>query len=262
MSLVFSSICPHPPIIIPTIGGEELEKIKNSVQALEKLNKEFVQTKPGTVVVISPHAPTLPQAFCISRSEDLSGNFGAFGDFSTELKFKNDTDLADEILKSSKKQIPIQAIENPELDHGILVPLYYVTKGYTNIKLVPLSFSILDLDVHFQFGKNLFEIINQSKKKIAVIASGDLSHRLTPSAPAGYSPKGKEFDKKLVDLLKKKDIKGILNLDPELIEEAGECGLRSIIILLGILDKIDYQVEILSYEGPFGVGYLVAQFKL
>lgn len=46
--------------------------------------------------------------------------------------------------------------------------------------------------------------------------------------------------------------------------EAGECGLRSFSFLLGILEesKINWKPEVLSYEGPFGVGYLVANFRL
>ena len=105
-------------------------------------------------------------------------------------------------------------------------------------------------------------MLSEKNKKIAVIASGDLSHCVTKDAPAGYSPRGKEFDEKLVELITNKNITGILKIDQGLIEEAGECGLRSIMILLGLLERINYTPEILSYEAPFGVGYLVANFKL
>jgi len=54
----------------------------------------------------------------------------------------------------------------------------------------------------------------------------------------------------------------IANLDHELIEKAAQCGYRSILILLGVLNNVSYQTEILSYEAPFGVGYLVANLKL
>lgn len=262
MGLVFSSICPHPPLLIPTIGGPELEKISNTVKALERLNKDFVQVKPETVIVISPHASSLPQAFGVFKAKKFSGNFGAFGDFSTELGFEADQELIKDILgESEKEKIPAQTLDYADLDHGVLVPLYYLTKNVPKLKLVVISFTLLNLQTHFKFGQILHKIIKHADEKIAVIASGDLSHRLTFDAPAGYSPRGKEFDEKLIDLLKKNDVKNILNLDPELIEEAGECGLRSIVILLGILDKIDYKPEILSHEGPFGVGYLVANFK-
>jgi len=125
-----------------------------------------------------------------------------------------------------------------------------------------MSYSLLDFKTHYVFGQKLKEIIFSSNKKIALIASGDLSHRLTFDAPAGYSPQGRIFDEQLIKFLRKKAFKKIVNFDSSLVEEAGECGLRSILILLGVLDQVNYKPEILSYEGPFGVGYLVANFKL
>ena len=100
-------------------------------------------------------------------------------------------------------------------------------------------------------------------KKYALIASGDLSHCLKKEGPYGFHPDGPKFDKALIDALKEKNIEKILKLD-ETYPDAGECGLRSFCFLLGILEEsgINYQPEILSCEGPFGVGYLVANFKL
>ena len=101
-----------------------------------------------------------------------------------------------------------------------------------------------------------------SRKRVAIIASGDLSHRLIPSAPAGYDPMGKAFDEKLVKAISCLDSKAVLRFEPELIERAGECGLRSIIILLGALEGLKVTPEVLSYEGPFGVGYMVASLEV
>lgn len=261
--LIFSCLSPHPPIIIPEIGKDELKKVKKTCQALELLNKKFVQAKPETVILISPHAPLLSEYFAISSTNIFSGDFQQFGDFKNYFEFKNDYDIENLISQQAKeKNIPTQLIAQSQLDHGALVPLYYLTRNYKDIKLVLLSLSLLDFKTHFKFGQLLQNIIKNTKKRIAVVASGDLSHRLTPSAPAGFHPDGKKFDAKLITLLKERKIKEILNLELQFVENAGECGLRSIIILLGILDKFDYNVKILSYEGPFGVGYLVAEFEI
>jgi len=232
---------------------------------MEKLAEKFAEAKPETVILISPHGPVDFNSFTINQSPTLAGHFYNFGDFDTEIIFKNDQDLIEKIEKESKNQkIPLRIIDVREIDHGTLVPLYYLVKGLSNFKLVPLAFSYLDLETHFKFGQLLNKIIGggRASANYGIIASGDLSHCLTPDAPAGYSPRAKEFDQKIVELLEKKDIKGILNLDPELVEEAGECGYRSIIILLGALNGLDWQPEIISYEAPFGVGYLVANFEL
>ncbi len=268
--LKFASICPHPPIIVPTIGSSpDLEKVSKTIGALEKLAEIFAKSTPETVIVISPHGPVDFNYFTINENSALTGHFYNFGDFQTEFIFKNDLELINFVEKECLAlRIPLRKVEIKELDHGTLVPLYYLGKFHSNFKVVPLSYSFLNLETHFQFGKVLQKIAEQSgNKKIAVVASGDLSHCLTTDAPGGFSPRAKEFDEKLIKLLKKKDIKGILNMPPDLVEEAGECGYRSIIILLGILSAEnekggDWYPEILSYECPFGVGYLVANFKL
>jgi aromatic ring-opening dioxygenase LigB subunit len=263
--LKFASICPHPPIIVPTIGSPaDLKKVSKTIEAMEKLAGIFAKSAPDTVIVISPHGPLDFNCFTINNSPTLVGHFYNFGDFQTELIFKNDLEFVNSIKNECEKaKIPLKGVEIKELDHGTLVPLYYLTKEHPNFKVMPLAYSFLDLETHFQFGKVLQKTIEQySNRTIGIIASGDLSHRLTPDAPAGYSPRGKEFDKKLIELIKNNDVQGILNMDADLVEEAGECGYRSIIILLGALSGLNWQPEILSYEGPFGVGYLVANFKL
>jgi len=263
--LVFSAISPHPPIVIPEIGKENLGQVINTIQALKKLNNILLKAKPDTIIIISPHGLIYPDAFCINLALKYQGNFNQFGDFVTNLEFKGDLELAHKIkdnLENLSDKFPLVLGNDPQLDHGTLVPLYYLTKDLDDSSIIPMGYSFLDYQTHFEFGQRLRQEIKKTNKKIAVIASGDLSHRLTIEAPAGYSPQGKVFDDKLIKLLKKKDIQSILELEPELIEQAGECGLRSIIILLGILEGTNYQPELLSYEGPFGVGYLVMNFNL
>ncbi len=90
-----------------------------------------------------------------------------------------------------------------------------------------------------------------------------MSHCLKEEGPYGFHPEGPKFDEDLISALKDKDAGRILKLN-DIYPEAGECGLRSICFLLGILEEsgLSWQPEILSYEGPFGVGYLVADFKI
>ncbi len=260
MSLVFAGISPHPPIIIPTIGQENLILVKKTIDAMEKLEEEFRKANPETVIVISPHGVIYTDAFSINFSEIYFGNFHQFGDFKTDLKFSPDLEFIHHFKEKLEGKLPIVLIKEENLDHGSLVPLYYLTKNIQP-KIVPIGYSFLDYQAHLEFGRVLKEEIYLSKKKIAVVASGDLSHCLTPDAPGGYSPRAGIFDKKLITFLKDKNIKGILEMDQTLIEEAGECGLRSFLILLGILEKIKVKPELYSYEAPFGVGYLVMNFK-
>jgi len=154
-------------------------------------------------------------------------------------------------------------ITSPHPDWGFNVPLHFLTKDIHNIEVKAHLTNLESPQVHFNRGKELIKNL-KNIKKLAWIASGDMSHRLKKDGPYGLHPSGPRFDKKFIKLLKKKDIGGILNLDPKLVDEAGECGLRSFCQLLGALEeaKVNWQPEILSYEAPFGVGYLVANFKI
>lgn len=257
----FAAITPHSPILIPSIGKENLNLIEKTVRAMKKLEEELYAAELDTIIIISPHGPILAESFSISSAQKYHSVLEQFGDLSTKLEFKTDLELIHKIKENLETKIPLTIISQEELDHGASVPLFYLTQHLKDVAVIPVGYSLLDYQKHFEFGRVLKEEILRTNKRIAVIASGDLSHCLTPDAPAEFSPQGKIFDQMLIDLIKKKDTQGILNLDPNFIKESGECGLKSIIIFLGLLQEINYQPETLSYEGPFGVGYLVAQFK-
>jgi len=261
--LVFSALVPHPPIIIPTIGKENLNHVRKTIQAMKELEKILYASKPDIIMIVSPHTPILSDAFTINLSPTYKINFHQFGDLVTKKEFKSSPLLIDRLHEDLEDaKIPTVLISEENLDHGSGVPLYYLTQHLKEIAIIPLGYSLLDFQTHLDFGNTLKDQIIETNKRVAFIASGDLSHRLNKNAPAGFSPQGKIFDEKLIELLKNKDIKGIVGMEAKLIEEAGECGFRSILILLGLLQNINFQPKILSYEAPFGVGYLVAQFKL
>ncbi len=154
-------------------------------------------------------------------------------------------------------------ITSPHPDWGFNVPLHFLTKNVRDIEVKAHLTDLESPEVHFNRGKELIKNLKYIKK-LAWIASGDMSHRLKRDGPYGLHPSGPKFDKEFIKLLKKKDIGAILNMNAKLVNEAGECGLRSFCQLLGALEgsKTKWQPEILSYEAPFGVGYLVANFKI
>jgi AmmeMemoRadiSam system protein B len=261
MSLIFGAITPHPPLLIPAIGRDHLKEMGKTVRALKELEEILYAKRPDTIIVISPHGDLMTEAFTINHSPGLKADFEDFGDLETKLEFKNDNALAYQIRESLETKLPVVLTTVERLDYGVSVPLYYLTKHLPDFRIIPMGYSMLSLADHFSFGTAIRRVLDLTTKRVAVIASGDLSHRLTHDAPGGFSAQGQKFDAQLIESLKQKDLKSILKLKADLVEEAGECGLKSILILLGVLDEINYQPEILSYEAPFGVGYLVANFS-
>jgi aromatic ring-opening dioxygenase LigB subunit len=154
-------------------------------------------------------------------------------------------------------------ITSPHPDWGFNVPLHFLAKDIRGIEVKAHLTSLESPHVHYNRGRELVKNLKYIKK-LAWIASGDMSHRLKEDGPYGLHPSGPKFDQEFIKLLKAKDVQGILNLPEHFVEEAGECGLRSFCMLLGALEelKIKWEPETLSYEGPFGVGYLVANLKI
>jgi len=261
MGVVMGCIVPHPPIIIPEIGGGREEEAISTIKAMWKLKDIVGAKKPELFFIISYHY----EAMGVAKARKLKGSMRSWGAMGVEMEFDNDLEAVRILEEECERAgIPIKSIgdRSYDLDHGVMVPMYFLAEALKGIPMVPLTFSWLPLKSHFEFGRAIRRASERLDKRVLVVASGDLSHRLTPGAPAGFDPLGKVFDKKLVDALKELDIKEILDMDPDLIERAGECGLRSIVILLGAIEGLPLKHEILSYEGPFGVGYLVAYFDV
>jgi len=263
--ITFAALVPHPPIIIPEIGGVETKKVQKTIKALKKLGQSLAKKNPSTLIVITPHGPPNPAKLNIAGTEKLQGNLRDFG---ADLNFKmdNNLEIGREIMKEANKNgIPATLYYNNNdyavLDHGVLVPLYYLLENLGHVKIIPITYALLDRSQLFAFGQVINDIAKKKKESIGLIASGDLSHRLSYQAPAGYSKIGKEFDQMIVTYLKEDDFSSLVKIDPEIVEQAGECGFPSLLILLGAIYQKGWRAKVLSYEGPFGVGYAVVNFK-
>jgi len=263
--VIFGCIVPHPPLMVPDIGKGQEGTISLTIRALEKLSVMLADQKPQTVIVISPHGRSFSDAMGLLTAPSSSGDLSSWGVPGPGLRFTNDLDIVRLIQEEARQAgIPVHSIgeKRYELDHGVMAPFHYLAKSIKEAMLVPVTFCWLSPTTHFDFGKAIRRAAEHSGKRVAIIASGDLSHRLIPQAPAGYDPAGKTFDGRLVTAIKSLDIDTILGFDPDFVEHAGECGYRSILILLGALEGLKAKPEVLAYEGPFGVGYLTAAFTV
>lgn len=263
--IVYSCIVPHPPLLVPEVGGGREIEISATTKAMKELARRLAEKRPETVIVISPHGTMLHDSMGIATAGSLRGTMRDWGARSADHDFENDPDMVAALqAEASASGIPLDSIGDREynLDHGVMVPIYFLIEGMKGVPLVPLTFSMLPLSAHFSFGQAIRRAAERAGKRAAIVASGDLSHRLIRGAPAGYDPMGEVFDRTLIEAIQAYDVPAILNLDEQLIDRAGECGLRSIVILLGALDGLEVKPDVLSYEGPFGVGYLVASFDV
>ncbi len=265
MSLFGAYILPHPPIALSEIGKGKEKEIQKTVDSFKEIAKRISDLKPETIVVISPHSTVYSDYIHISPGKYAKGSFSDFGAGNTAMSLEYDTSLVDKIAEYSEKEnIPAGKLgeRGTRLDHGTMVPLYFVLQEYSDFKLVRISIAGLSGITHYRFGKVISKAIEDSGKRVLVIASGDLSHKLTEDGPYGFSDKGPLFDNEVTSCIKNADFLKLLMIDEEFCDSAAQCGLQSFNILSGILDSKSVQTELLSYEGPFGVGYAVASFNV
>jgi AmmeMemoRadiSam system protein A len=265
--LVYGALVPHPPIIIAEIGGAQRKKAEKTVQAMESLGKRLAAVKPETLLIFSPHGPVFQDGLALRGGRRLSGDLARFGASQT-WEWQVDQRLIERILaETAQAELPCLELTDeqllryriePELDHGVLVPLSFLADP--EVRLVATGMSLLPWLEQYELGIAIGRAVRSLPQRIAVIASGDLSHRLLPGASAGYDPRGKEFDETLIELLRTQNWEGLFALDPVLVEKAAECGFRTVLMLLGVFAGLNVESEVLSYEGPFGVGYGVVSF--
>jgi len=263
---------PHPPIIIPEVGRGEEKKIKNTYDSCERIGREISEIKPDIIILVTPHGTMFSDAIALSFEGSISGNLKQFGAPKVSMSFEIDMDLTKKIIAKSDKNNIQTVKENGnflkkydreyELDHGSMVPLYFIKDKYDSFKLIHITYGGLTPLQLYKFGKLIKEVVEESNKDAVFIGSGDLSHRLKDEGPYDCNPYGEKFDKEIIRLLTSGDVVGVFNLNTEMIENAGECALRSYYIMLGAMDGNDIKGELFSYEGTFGVGYAVMKFNL
>ena len=260
---VFGVISPHPPIIVEAVGGTRAAVTSASLDALAQAAKALEAWSPETVVIMSPHSPAFSDAFVIETTPRLTGSFAQFGAGRARYEYRTDTEFARALLeRMAETGIPaVDRAREPRmspgtLDHGVMVPMNFLDPT-GRWPIVVMALSYLPYATHRELGATVAEVARALGRRTAFVASGDLSHRLTPDAPAGYSARAADLDAAIVAHVRAGDLKGLADIDPSLIEAGGECGLRSLITLGGFAGE-KAPARVLAYEGPWGVGYLTA----
>lgn len=261
---VLGIIAPHPPIMVPEVGGLRAYVTDDSASAMALSARALTAFDPDLIVLMSPHAPVVRDAFVIDTAESTAGDLRQFGATDVRIEARGDPAFADAVTAEAATGgitvVPRSAsplLESGTLDHGAIVPLSFLDRE-SRYPLVELSLAFLPLDTHHELGRAIRRVANRLERRVAFVASGDCSHRLTRDAPAGYSPRGATFDAELVRILSAGAYRELESMDAALIEAAGECGLRSFVTLGGFLEGTLTHTRVLAYESPWGVGYLSA----
>ena len=263
MPLLAAFMVPHPPMIIPEIGRGSEEPVRGTITAYHQVAGEIAGLEPDTIIISSPHAVMYADYFHISPGRKAKGSFAAFRAPEVSFDEEYDEDLVDRIsILAMERGFPAGTLgeRNRKLDHGTMVPLWFIRKKYSGAKLVRIGLSGLPLSAHYGLGQIIAEAVRDTGRRVVFVASGDLSHKLQPDGPYGFAPEGPRYDERIMDVCGRAAFGELLNFDEAFCEKAAECGHRSFVIMAGLFDGISVHAARLSHQDVTGVGYGICTF--
>lgn len=263
MGIVAGFMVPHPPMIVPDIGRGSEAQVADTSVAYERVADEIAALAPETIIITSPHSIMYADYFHISPGRNASGSFAGFRAPGVRFSEEYDTELVREICRlAGKEDFPAGTLgeRDKELDHGTMVPLWFIRNRYKGGKIVRTGLSGLPLIDHYRLGMIIREAAENTGRRVVFVASGDLSHKLQDYGPYGYVPEGPEYDERIMDVMGRAAFGELLDFDSTFCDKAAECGHRSFVIMGGAFDGTAVKAERLVHQDVTGVGYGICTF--
>jgi AmmeMemoRadiSam system protein A/AmmeMemoRadiSam system protein B len=215
--------------------------------------------RPDALVLVSPHAPRRQRAFGIWGDNPMQGAFDQFNVPDETVSLPLDSQLAQTIAdESHRRQLATWTIHRCPLDHGALVPLWFLAEAGWAGPAVVLSLNDPEANGLVALGEAIAAAAAKLSRRVAFVASGDMSHRLMPGAPCGFHPQARRFDETFIQLVRTGEYGRIKTIAPKLRECAAEDVVDATLIAAAAVNWQSSGHRVLNYEGPFGVGYGVA----
>ncbi len=263
MSILAGFMVPHPPMIVPAVGRGGEEQIAETTKAYEQTAEEIAALKPDTIIISSPHIVMYSDYFHIPPAARARGSFAQFRAPQVRFEETCDTELIRRIgALAAEANLPAGPLGEREkdLDHGTMVPLWFIEKKYRDFRLVRLGLSGLPLADHYRLGQLVNRAVEETGRRAVWVASGDLSHKLQEYGPYGFADEGPQYDEKIMDVCGRAAFGELFDFGETFCEKAAECGHRSFVMMAGAFDGLEVKAERLSHQDITGVGYGICTF--
>ena len=263
MSIVSSYMVPHPPLIVSEVGEGKESEVLATIRSYEKIAQDIAKIKPDTIIISSPHAPLYSDYFYLASGNRLEGSFDKFSAPEVSFSEINDVSLVEKIEELAKMDnFPAGRVKEDELDHGVMVPLYFIRKYLSDFKIIVVGLSFLPLIDNYKMGMLISKAVDALDRRAVFVASGDLSHKLQDYGPYGFVKEGPMYDEKIMNIMKNADFDKLINFDSVLMDKASECGHRSFLIMAGALDGKKVIPKMFSHQDITGVGYGICSYHV
>ena len=263
MGIIAGFMVPHPPMIVPQIGRGSEAQVADTIKAYERVADEIAALQPETIVITSPHSVMYADYFHISPGSGAKGSFASFRAPGVRFDERYDEELVKEICRlAAAEDFPAGTAgeRDPELDHGTMVPLWFIRNRYKGGRIVRIGLSGLPLIDHYRLGQLIQKAADNTGRKVVFVGSGDLSHKLQDYGPYGFAEEGPEYDERIMDVMGRAAFGELFDFDEGFCDRAAECGHRSFVIMAGAFDGLAVKAEKLVHQDVTGVGYGICTF--
>jgi aromatic ring-opening dioxygenase LigB subunit len=271
MPLVFAAIAPHGSMAITEwCKPEERAFAARTRAAMEELGRRFAASSPDVTVLLTPHNIHVERAMAVVLSGTMAGTLEG-GAMPISLRAPVDREFAIAIAVAvADAGVPIVAVSYGAndtaaavfpMDWGTQVPLHFMGGRDDPPKPIVMIAPARDLpwDAHVTAGRAIAKAADASGKRVALIASCDHGHAHDAKGPYGFSPASKEFDDRVVELVKRDALGDLLRFDPAFVAEARADSFWQMLMLHGAIAN-GWRGDFLSYEAPTYFGMLCAAY--
>ena len=265
MGIVAAFMVPHPPLIVPAVGKGGESEIRETAESYDKIAREIAQIAPETIIIATPHSVMYQDYFHISPGSTAHGDLGAFRAPQVTFDETYDEELVS-LICDYAEDIGLQAgtlgERDASLDHGTMIPLYFIEKYYKGAKIVRIGLSGQSYESHYELGMIIQAAVSALDRHAVFIASGDLSHKLQEYGPYGFAEEGPQYDERIMDVCGRAAFAELFGFEEDFCDKAAECGHRAFVIMAGALDCLAVQAQRYSHQDVTGVGYGICSFHV
>lgn len=253
--LSYAAHIPHSPLLLPQISRGKFRQFKKMSQAVVRIRQDVADRGCETLVLIGPH-PSPHEAHFLNVAPRFSISFETYANFSFRSTCAGDTVTAYRIRRDIDSVYPVRTITRESLDGPTAAAAAQLVLPGHALSVLPVSASgAASLSQLHDFGKKLRDVLEGMAAKTAVVSLGDFSRTASKNREQGRS-----LDRLLIQAVQEHNADAVTGCSTKETETFALAALRPLSILLGLLDGVRHEADILNYEQKYGVGMLAARF--
>jgi 2,3-dihydroxyphenylpropionate 1,2-dioxygenase len=272
MSLVYAGVCSHGPGITARADRANPELRDAFYTNLDKMRKDIVDSGAEALIVIAAEhfanffMNNMP-AYCIGMADEYEGPIEDPDWLKIpRTKVPGNAELSKRLITEVMKTADTAFSEEWKFDHGISVPLNFLTPKY-DMPIIPMNINcqgppLTPLNRVWAFGEAIRNACDAVPEKIALVGTGGISH--WPATPDS----GKinvEWDQEFMDRFQRNDKDAMLAYtDEETYRDAGQGGyeIRTLIATAAAAKGAKANVHFMEPIPIFATSCICAKFEL